>query len=177
MESDSAAKAVNAHGLLGLRRDLEAFEHVAETLAETVFFGSLGSEDERDENRNVLKASLGSLRVLLRLCAAPADDETVPKDGKCGKDGDARFGSLEAFVADAFADAAIGAVGDDPSRLSGNASATGAEPLTRARAARILEKYRDVPSNKGAGLDVNGRSGSFASKKRIDAVVKALKAR
>ena len=53
-----------------------------------------------------------------------------------------------------------------------------AAPLTRARAARILEKYRDVLAGKGTGHAVSAArsSGSFANKRRIDAVVKALKA-
>ena len=188
MEAEST-KTINAHGLLGLSRDLEAFEHVAATLAET----ALGSESERarsaeadvsrddlgdarEKTENVLLASLGSLRVLLRLCAARADGADSNDGHGDGRDAPR---SLEAFVADAFADAANASAArvDDAACGSGDAETFGGEPLTRARAARILEKYRDAPSNGGTGTVVDGRSISFASKKRIDAVVEALKAR
>ena len=73
-------------------------------------------------------------------------------------------------MAETFAEIDDDAANDD--------DALGVAPLTRARAARILEKYRDVPAGKGAGHAVTTAarsSGSFASKRRIDAVVKVLK--
>ena len=159
METDlSSAKAVNAHGLLGLRHDLEAFEHVAETLAETAP-SSTSSVD-------AMRASLASLRVLLRLCAEPAAE-------LAGMESRDPRAALEAFVAETFAEI------DNTDAAANGDDALSTAPLTRARAARILEKYRDVPAGKGAGHAVSAArssSGSFASKRRIDAVVKALKA-
>ena len=80
---------------------------------------------------------------------------------------------VEAFVAETFAEI------DNTDAAANDDDALSTAPLTRARAARILEKYRDVPAGKGAGHAVSAArssSGSFASKRRIDAVVKALKA-
>jgi hypothetical protein len=171
METDlSSAKAVNAHGLLGLRHDLEAFEHVAETLAETAPGRSARSAEggsltpEGGSSADAMRASLASLRVLLRLCAEPAADSA----GAESRDPRA---ALEAFVAETFAEMDDAAAANDDDAL-------GAAPLTRARAARILEKYRDVLAGKGTGHAVSAArsSGSFANKRRIDAVVKALKA-
>ena len=154
MEDDALTKAVNAHGLLGLRHDLEAFEHVARTLAETALSTT---EGELGEVGDALVGSLGSMRALLFLCADPGTTEG---------------GSLEAFAADALAAAAGAADGDGD---EGDAEETPfSKPLTRARVARILEKYRDVPAGKGADPSATR---AFASKKRVDAVVKALKAR
>ena len=164
METDlSSAKTVNAHGLLGLRHDLEAFEHVAETLAETLAETAPGRGAEGGSSADPMRASLASLRVLLRLCAEPAAESA----GAESRDPRA---ALEAFVAETFAEIDAAAADDD--------DALRAAPLTRARAARILEKYRDVPAGKGTGHAVSAArsSGSFANKRRIDAVVKALKA-
>ena len=165
METDlSSAKTVNARGLLGLRHDLEAFEHVAETLAETLAETAPGRGAEGGSSADAMRASLASLRVLLRLCAEPAAESA----GAESRDPRA---ALEAFVAETFAEIDAAAANDD--------DALGAAPLTRARAARILEKYRDVPAGKGTGHAVTTAarsSGSFANKRRIDAVVKALKA-
>ena len=159
METDlSSAKAVNAHGLLGLRHDLEAFEHVAETLAETA--------PSSTSSADAMRASLASLRVLLRLCAEPAAE-------LAGMESRDPRAALEAFVAETFAEI------DNTDAAANDDDALSTAPLTRARAARILEKYRDVPAGKGAGHAVSAArssSGSFASKRRIDAVVKALKA-
>jgi aryl-alcohol dehydrogenase-like predicted oxidoreductase len=101
------------------------------------------------------------VRVLLSLCA----DRSGTTEG----------GSpVSAFVTDAFAAAAGGDDGDGGE--NGDAGETPFfKPLTRARAARILEKYRDVPLGKGA--DPSATAFAFASKKRVDAVVKVLKAR
>jgi hypothetical protein len=165
METDlSSAKTVNAHGLLGLRHDLEAFEHVAETLAETLAETAPGRGAEGGSSADPMRASLASLRVLLRLCAEPAAESA----GAESRDPRA---ALEAFVAETFA-------GIDDAAAANDDDALGAAPLTRARAARILEKYRDVPAGKGTGHAVSAArsSGSFANKRRIDAVVKALKA-
>jgi hypothetical protein len=111
-----------------------------------------------------MRASLASLRVLLRLCAEPAAESA----GAESRDPRA---ALEAFVAETFA-------GIDDAAAANDDDALGAAPLTRARAARILEKYRDVLAGKGTGHAVSAArsSGSFANKRRIDAVVKALKA-
>jgi hypothetical protein len=161
MENDSLTKTVNAHGLLLLRHDLEAFEHVARTLAETAL-STTEALPRGEAVGDALVASLGSVRVLLSLCA----------DRSGTTEGGSR---VEAFVTDAFAAAAGG---DDETLESENGDAGETpffKPLTRARAARILEKYRDVPLGKGA--DPSATAFAFASKKRVDAVVKVLKAR
>jgi hypothetical protein len=160
MENDSLTKTVNAHGLLLLRHDLEAFEHVARTLAETAL-STTEALPRGEAVGDALVASLGSVRVLLSLCA----DRSGTTEG----------GSpVSAFVTDAFAAAAGGDDGDGGE--NGDAGETPFfKPLTRARAARILEKYRDVPLGKGA--DPSATAFAFASKKRVDAVVKVLKAR
>ena len=158
MENDSLTKTVNAHGLLLLRHDLEAFEHVARTLAETAL-STTEALPRGEAVGDALVASLGSVRVLLSLCADPS--------------GTTEGGSpVSAFVTDAFA---AHARGDDDGENGDAGETPFLKPLTRARAARILEKYRDVPLGKGA--DPSATAFVFASKKRVDAVVKALKAR
>ena len=127
MESVSIGFAIRAFPQFGKGRclhDLKAFEHVAETLAETAP-SSTSSVD-------AMRASLASLRVLLRLCAEPAAE-------LAGMESRDPRAALEAFVAETFAEI------DNTDAAANDDDALSTAPRTRARAARIWRSTRTCP--------------------------------
>jgi hypothetical protein len=160
---------LNAFGLVGFTHDLEAFQHLAETLAETTL-----SRSERDatssrgvgvDEPETLRGGTNETPLRLRLQASLATPRALLSLFE------ERDDSTEAFVEDALARFSECLPEMDPDSDSRRTASL----RFVARAVRVVDKYRDAPHKN----ETETRPGnvSFASTKRLDAVAEALRAK